>query len=53
MKMNNKYQFKKNKWESKEVYISVLSEGVGGKVQIIGTQKLDLARFVTAFTLQS
>ena len=39
-------------WKEKEIWISVQSEGVGGNVQNIGSQKLNLAKFVAQFFAQ-
>ena len=38
-------------WQEKEIFVTVLSEGVGGKVQVIGTQKVDLAKYISLFTV--
>lgn len=53
MQMTNEYSQKKGGknqppmiWVDKEVFISVLSEGVGGKVQVIGTQMINMSKFV-------
>ena len=39
-------------YEDKEVWIQVQSEGVGGSVQTIGTQKLNLSKFVAQYNTQ-
>ena len=66
MKTTNKFQAslskeqKKSKvpdqsglqWAEKEVWISVQSEGLGGNVQTIGSQRLNLSKYVAQNNLQ-
>ena len=46
----NKYYGNKNRqWDEKEVTVSVLSVGTGGKVQSIGSAKFNLASFIAQY----
>ena len=60
LQMTNEYRFKKGKsanmpgsWEQKDVLVTVMCEGQGGKVQVIASQKVNISEYVnTYFTTQ-
>lgn len=52
MQANNKYYSNKDKWEVKDFWVYVMSEANGGTAQLIGQQKVNLAKYVGLYYQQ-